>query len=91
MRSLFLLALAIRWSVAGCYAAQTNVETEPYVRISNAESNIIQLQNALRKFLPPGGKGPAVWLMSVSHIGETNYFATIQKHLDLLSAPDGLL
>jgi len=89
LRSLFLLAITIGWSppargVPHPSSAQEKPlpEAEPYVRIVHAESNVVQLQIAVRKFLPAGNKRPAVWLTGVSHIGETNYFAAIQKHLD---------
>src|SRR5579862_1670853 len=55
---------------------------EPYVRISNSDSNRIQLQIAVRKFLPEKRGKPAVWLTGVSHIGDTNYYVALQKHLD---------
>jgi hypothetical protein len=55
---------------------------EPYVRISNSDSNRIQLQIAVRKFVPEKRDKPAVWLTGVSHIGDTNYYVALQKHLD---------
>jgi hypothetical protein len=42
----------------------------------------VQLQIAVREFVPAHGKGAAVWLVGVSHIGESNYYARIQKQLD---------
>jgi len=55
---------------------------EPFMRVTNTSPNVVELQIALRKFSAPGGQGPAVWLTAVSHIGETNYYTAIQKHLD---------
>lgn len=55
---------------------------ESYLRVTNAAPGVVELQIALRKFTPTNGVGPAVWLTAVSHIGETNYYATVQKHLD---------
>jgi hypothetical protein len=55
---------------------------EPYVRISNTDSNHIQLQIAARQFLPAHRREPIVWLTGVSHIGESNYYAALQTHLD---------
>ena len=63
-------------------AAQFLPPSESYVRLSNAGSNIVELQIAVRKFIPARGRGPAIWLTGVSHIGESNYFAGLQKHLD---------
>jgi len=51
-------------------------------RVVNVGSNLVQLQIAVRKFVPDRGKGAAVWLTGVSHIGDSNYYATLQKHLD---------
>jgi hypothetical protein len=57
-------------------------EPEPYVRIYSAGSNEVQLQIALRKFVPSHRKQPVIWLAGVSHLGESNYYARIQEHLD---------
>jgi hypothetical protein len=54
----------------------------PFVRATNSESNVLELQIAARRFVPVHGKGPTVWLTGVSHIGSTNYFAELQRHLD---------
>src|SRR5262249_34909560 len=43
---------------------------------------IIQLQIAVRKFIPARGHGPAIWLTGVSHIGDPKYYAALQEHLD---------
>jgi hypothetical protein len=40
------------------------------------------LQVALKRFVPEAGRGPAVWLVGASHIGETNYFAALQAELE---------
>ncbi|HWV99577.1 MAG TPA: hypothetical protein VNZ64_07795 [Candidatus Acidoferrum sp.] len=63
-------------------AAPPPPSPEPYVRIDNADSNLIQLQIAVRKFVPARHKGPTLWLAGVSHLGESNYYAVLQKHLD---------
>src|SRR5438046_10744134 len=61
------------------------ISPESYVRISNRDSNIVELQIAIRKFVPPHRHGPIVWLTGVSHIGESNYFYTLQRHLNAQS------
>ena len=43
---------------------------------------MVQLQIAARRFVPARGKGPGIWLTGVSHIGESNYFARLQEHLE---------
>ena len=62
-------------------AARDSSATEPYVRISGSDSNLVQLQVAARAFLPTNGPGPVIWLTAVSHIGDSNYYAALQKQL----------
>jgi hypothetical protein len=52
------------------------------VRIVHPDEETIQLQIASRRFSPGRGKGPAVWLVGASHIGEPAFFAALQKQLD---------
>lgn len=93
MRLSFLLAIATVL-LNGCGTARRNDGQHssqslplqaPYVRISTNDPNIIELQIALRKFVPNRGHGPAVWLAGVSHIGESNYYSALQKQLDAQS------
>jgi len=89
MRSVYVL-LALALVAPGCrtsaqheqHATVTIEAPAPYVRESNSESNLLELQIAARRFVPLRGKGPAVWLTGVSHIGTSNYFAKLQRHLD---------
>jgi len=72
---------------AGCSSPKPNEplvvqDPEPFVRVENTDSNLIQLQIAVREFVPAHGRGPAVWLTGVSHIGDSNYYAALQQHLD---------
>src|SRR5262249_2100362 len=39
-------------------------------------------QIAVRRFLPARGHGPEIWLVGASHVGESNYYATLQRYLD---------
>jgi len=85
-----LILLAVAIFTPGCRTspkreAEVNTTFEPpapYVRASNSESNVLELQIAARRFVPQRGKGPTVWLTGVSHIGSTNYFAKLQTHLN---------
>lgn len=52
------------------------------MRVAHPDADTVALQIALRKFTPAKGRGPVVWLTGVSHIGESNYYATLQQHLD---------
>jgi len=60
----------------------TNNLPQPYMRVVHPDSDTIQLQIALRQFVPARGEGPAVWLTGASHIGESNYYRLLQEHLD---------
>jgi len=59
-------------------------EPQPYMRVAKPDTNTISLQIALRRFVPANGRGPEVWLSGVSHLGESNYFAQLQRHLETL-------
>ncbi len=54
----------------------------PYMRVARPDADTIALQIAVRRFTPARGAGPAVWLTAVSHLGDSNYYATLQRHLD---------
>lgn len=79
-----LLAIAFTGSAfaADADATGTNITVEPYLRIDESRANTVELQIALRQFTPRKGKGPAIWLAAVAHIGETNYFRKLQEHLE---------
>ena len=83
----FLLALPLlAISMAGCASGSVRHAKpgppEPYMRVQRPDAETVQLQIAVRKFLPARGHGPAVWLAGASHIGETNYYASLESHLD---------
>ncbi len=58
------------------------VEPAPYMRITHPDSNTVQLEIAVRKFVPTGQPGPTVWLVGTSHVGDPTYYRALQKHLD---------
>src|SRR5436305_4423793 len=90
MRNNLLVLLALALSAFGCSTSSRNQSTNTqtfeapasYVRTSNSDSNILELQIAARRFVPTRGKGPTVWLTGVSHLGTSNYFAALQQHLN---------
>src|SRR5882724_5848160 len=90
MRNIHLVLLALAMLTPGCSTSSRNTLANTqtfeapaaYVRTSNSESNLLELQIAARRFVPARGKGPAIWLTGVSHIGTSNYFAALQRHLD---------
>jgi hypothetical protein len=84
----FLALMALLALASGCRTSPHQATRvvfappAPYVRTSNNPSNTLELQIAARRFIPPRGKGPTIWLTGVSHIGTSNYFAQLQQHLD---------
>jgi hypothetical protein len=57
----------------------------PFMRIARPDTDTVRLEIALREFVPRHGKGPVLWLVGVSHLGDTNYYAALQRHLDAQS------
>lgn len=55
---------------------------EPFTRISRPDANTVQLQIAVRRFVPIRRHGPTLWLAGTSHVGEPAYYRALQKHLD---------
>src|SRR5688572_14373936 len=54
----------------------------PYLRVAKPSSNVTELQVAVRQFVPRGRSHPVIWLAGASHVGESNYYARLQKLLD---------
>jgi hypothetical protein len=52
------------------------------MQVVRSASGPFELQIALRELRPARRPGPAIWLVAVSHIGDTNYYAALQRHLD---------
>ena len=63
-------------------SALARFAVEPFMRVTNGATGAVELQVAVRKLVPTNGIGPVIWLSGASHIGETNYYAQLQKHLD---------
>jgi len=72
--------------LAACATAPRPVappaDPQPYTRINRAETNRVQLQMAMRRFVPVGKRGPVLWLVGASHIGDREYYQSLQEHLD---------
>ncbi|HZQ46875.1 MAG TPA: hypothetical protein VFC07_07690 [Verrucomicrobiae bacterium] len=60
----------------------TSLQPEPYTRIARPDANTVQLQIAVRKFVPARHRGPTLWLAGTSHVGEPGYYHALQKHFD---------
>ncbi len=56
-----------------------------YLRTTSSTNGSVALEVALRSFVPRHGRGPVVWLVGVTHLGTTNYFAGLQRFLDAQS------
>lgn len=63
-------------------SALARYAVEPFMRVTNGATGAVELQVAVRKLVPTNGVGPVIWLTGASHIGETNYYHQLQKHLD---------
>lgn len=55
---------------------------QSYMRVARPDTNTVQLQIAVRKFVPADHRGPTVWLAGASHIGEPAYYHALQMHLN---------
>lgn len=55
---------------------------KPYLRVDRAPDRTLSLQVASRKLQGPSRRSPVIWLVSASHLGESNYFASLQRQLD---------
>ncbi len=55
---------------------------QPYMRIARPDTNTVQLQIAARRFVPVRHRGPALWLVGTSHVGELAYYHALQNLLD---------
>src|SRR4030095_6611295 len=53
-----------------------------YMRVTKSGASTVALEIALRRFIPPDGRGPLIWLAGASHLGESNYYAGLQLFLD---------
>ena len=71
-------------ALANSQAAETP-PSKPYTRIANPDTNTVQLQIALRKFVPAQNGGPSIWLAAVMHVGEPEYFHKLQQFLETQS------
>ena len=93
------LGAALAFVLAGCstHAARQPSATQPaagpvatnasaprpYMRIARPDTNTVQLQIAARRFVPAHRRGPVLWLVGTSHVGEPEYYHALQKLLDV--------
>ncbi|MCX8157808.1 MAG: hypothetical protein N3J91_15440 [Verrucomicrobiae bacterium] len=78
-----LLALL---AAVGCAPRQTArrapAPPQPYMRVHRAPDSTLALQVAVRELAPPRKTWPALLLVGVTHLGETNYYQALQERLD---------
>lgn len=53
-----------------------------FMRVAAPTTNNIQLEILIRELVPAKAGSPVVSLVGVSHVGASNYYASIQQHLD---------
>lgn len=53
-----------------------------YMRVARTNAASVELYVACRKLVPIKGKKPEIWLVAATHIGESNYYHDLQRHLD---------
>ncbi len=63
-------------------SSTTPAPPQPYTRVFRPDTNTVQLQIAVREFLPRRHRGPVVWLAGVSHVGDPEYYQALQRHLN---------
>jgi len=92
------LWLSLLWGCAHAPASRTagaagaprgvsttvEVRPEPYLRRVEGTNGIVGLEVAVRRFATTGrSRSPVeVWLVGVTHLGTSNYYARIQRFLD---------
>jgi hypothetical protein len=82
--------LVLGWSLlatAGCWGATPRdatpaSEVRPYLRTSTNSEGSLVLEVAARAFRPEGCQETMIWLVAVTHLGSSNYFAGVQRFLD---------
>ncbi len=57
-------------------------DVQPYLRPVKGTNGVTALEVALRRLAPVRGAGPAIWMVAVTHIATTNYYAQLQRFLD---------
>jgi hypothetical protein len=84
-KSAFILAAALILTRAGGRTLARAADfpaPHSYTRVAKPDTNTVQLQIALRKFIPAQNGGPAIWLAGVMHVGDPEYYHALQRFLD---------
>lgn len=81
-RLLLAAALCTAWTGVGAGQPATLEDVRPYLRTTKDTNGVSRLDVAIRQLRPVNGKGPDLWLVAVTHIGTSNYYAGVQRFLD---------
>jgi hypothetical protein len=57
----------------------------PYLKIVRISDEKLELQVAVRRLVPQKGRGAEIWLVGVTHIGESNYYSDLQTFLNKMT------
>ncbi|HON06811.1 MAG TPA: hypothetical protein PLW02_01785 [Verrucomicrobiota bacterium] len=57
----------------------------PYLKVVRIPNEKLELQVAVRRFVPKKGNGAEIWLVGVTHIGESNYYSNLQALLNKMT------
>lgn len=82
LRRYSLLALLLVFSGCASRPQPPATPPQPYMRVARPDADTTRLDIAVRKFTPARGRGPAVWLVGASHIGEAGYYAALNRQLE---------
>src|SRR6516162_6218649 len=74
----FSLIFAVIFTVISAFGE----DAPKFVREMNLTNGTVQLQTCIRHYRPATGSGPDIYLVAAMHVGETNYYAALQDHLD---------
>ena len=77
-----LLALLLVFSGCASRPQSPAAPPQPYMRVARPDADTTRLDIAVRKFTPARGRGPSVWLVGASHIGEAAYYTALNRQLE---------
>lgn len=89
-QTLRLALLALIWiSLVGCTHPRSSIPevdraaaaAQPFIRVTEPKQRQFRLEIAARRFTPPRGTGPSVWLVGVCHLGDPAYYQAVESLL----------
>ena len=70
---------------SGCATSRSDpaVDASPRPYLRQASTNgVMSLEVCARSLVPVRGRGPTVWLVGVTHLGESRYYTELQRFLE---------